>query len=136
MSVPAFWGSYRRGVLRLNLAVRERVQRQLPDEATAIKVACIACTAINLIALIATVSKSVVVAYGLQSQMKETAVAASPLSKISACPDGQITFRSPRVSCPQEGRIAIVTNVGRGMRWTEVALKTSAPPPDGEVVWS
>jgi hypothetical protein len=35
-----------------------------------------------------------------------------------ACADGQITGLSSRVSHPQEGRIAIVTDVGRGMRWT------------------
>jgi hypothetical protein len=35
-----------------------------------------------------------------------------------ACPVGQISgFNSP-VSRSQEGRIAIVTDVGRGMRWT------------------
>ena len=36
----------------------------------------------------------------------------------SACDVGQITGRFPRVLCPQEGRFAIVTNVGCGMRWT------------------
>jgi hypothetical protein len=34
-----------------------------------------------------------------------------------------------------EGRIAIVTDVGCGMRWTRVALKTNAPVADGKVVW-
>jgi hypothetical protein len=34
-----------------------------------------------------------------------------------ACDDGQITGRFPRVPCPIKGRFAIVTNVGRGMRW-------------------
>ena len=37
---------------------------------------------------------------------------------------------------PQEGRIAIVTDVGCGMRWTRMALLTRAPDADGEVVWS
>jgi len=35
-----------------------------------------------------------------------------------------------------EGRFAIVTDVGGGMRWTQVALLTRALPADGEVVWS
>src|SRR3569832_431443 len=33
---------------------------------------------------------------------------------------------SPRVFRPQEGRFAIVTNVGRKMRWTPVAHQTNA----------
>jgi hypothetical protein len=37
---------------------------------------------------------------------------------------------------PQEGRFAIVTDVGRGMRWTHWLRKTSAAGADGEVVWS
>jgi len=42
-----------------------------------------------------------------------------PLAKnFSHCPDGQIISTSPARSRPQEGRIAIVTDVGRGMRWT------------------
>jgi hypothetical protein len=44
---------------------------------------------------------------------------------------------SVRVSCArQEGRFAIVTNVGYGMRWTLAVRKTSAWEADGEVVWS
>ena len=35
-----------------------------------------------------------------------------------ACDVGQITGNSPRVPCPHEGRFAIVTDAGRGMRWT------------------
>jgi hypothetical protein len=37
---------------------------------------------------------------------------------------------------PQEGRIAIVTDVGRGMRWTQRCCKTSGAEADGEIVWS
>ena len=40
------------------------------------------------------------------------------------------------VPCPREGRFAIVTSVGRGMRWTWAARATSAAEADGEVVWS
>ena len=40
------------------------------------------------------------------------------LQKYFAVPVGQIIFMNSPVSRPQEGRIAIVTDVGRGMRWT------------------
>jgi hypothetical protein len=37
---------------------------------------------------------------------------------------------------PLEGRFAIVTDVGGGMRWTQAAPKTRARLAEGEVVWS
>jgi hypothetical protein len=37
---------------------------------------------------------------------------------------------------PQEGRYAIVTSVGRGMRWTQRLRETSAAGADGEIVRS
>lgn len=37
---------------------------------------------------------------------------------------------------PTEGRFAIVTNVGQGMRWTRAARLTKCADADGEVVWS
>src|ERR1700722_11112843 len=36
----------------------------------------------------------------------------------------------------KEGRFAVVTNVGSGMRWTRAVRETNAPNADGEVVWS
>jgi hypothetical protein len=48
----------------------------------------------------------------------------------------QITFTTPAVSFPEEGRIAIVTDVGNGMRWTGTARLTNRTDADGEVVWS
>jgi hypothetical protein len=36
----------------------------------------------------------------------------------------------------KEGRFAVVTNVGSGMRWTRVVQKTNAPNADGEAAWS
>jgi hypothetical protein len=36
----------------------------------------------------------------------------------------------------QEGRIAIVTDVGRGERWTRKLRLTSVAEADGKVVWS
>ena len=40
------------------------------------------------------------------------------------------------VSCPQEGRIAIVTDVGRGMRWTRQRARRARAVADGQVAWS
>jgi hypothetical protein len=37
---------------------------------------------------------------------------------------------------PSEGRFAIVTNVGRGMRWTRWRGRRTLHVADGEVVWS
>jgi hypothetical protein len=37
---------------------------------------------------------------------------------------------------PQEGRFAIVTDVGRGMQWTRWCRETSGAHAYGEVVWS
>jgi hypothetical protein len=48
----------------------------------------------------------------------------------------QITSTTPAVSFPEEGRIAIVTDVGSGMRWTRAARLTKRADADGEVVWS
>jgi hypothetical protein len=36
----------------------------------------------------------------------------------------------------EEGRIAIVTNVGRGMRWAVLSRETGAPKANGKAVWS
>jgi hypothetical protein len=49
--------------------------------------------------------------------------------------DPNQTYSFPRPG-PQEGRIAIVTDVGHGMRWTRERRETSAAHADGEVVWS
>src|SRR6185437_12467713 len=48
----------------------------------------------------------------------------------------QITSTSIAIPHPQEGRIAIVTDVGRGRRWTRLGRKTNGFFADGEVVWS
>jgi hypothetical protein len=37
---------------------------------------------------------------------------------------------------PKEGRLAIVTDVGNGMRWTLLVRLTKRAEADGEVVWS
>ena len=42
----------------------------------------------------------------------------------------------PAVPLPQEGRFAVVTDVGSGMRWTRQCRKTSDTGADGEGVWS
>jgi hypothetical protein len=46
-----------------------------------------------------------------------------PVVHIFACAVGQITTIIPRVSLPQEGRFAIVTDVGSGMRWTRRVVR-------------
>jgi len=48
----------------------------------------------------------------------------------------QIKSISIAIPAHSEGRFAIVTNVGRGMRWTRLRLKTNGACADGEVVWS
>ena len=46
----------------------------------------------------------------------------------------QITLRTRAVSSHQEGRLAIVTNAGRGAMDVDVLL-TNGTEADGEVVW-
>ncbi len=60
----------------------------------------------------------------------------SPLAqKYFAFPVGQISATSSRHPAPQEGRFAIVTNVGRDA--VDAAVReTSATVAYGEVVWS
>ena len=41
-----------------------------------------------------------------------------------------------RLALHEEGRIAIVTNVERGMRWMRLAQQTNVQTADGEAVWS
>jgi len=50
-------------------------------------------------------------------------------------PPNQRQFSSRPVP-DKEGRFAIVTNVGWGMRWTQERRMTSDIHADGEVVWS
>ena len=50
-----------------------------------------------------------------------------------ALPKSTAYLRSSR---PAEGRFAIVTNVGQGMRWTRQRAGRAMQPADGEVVWS
>ena len=51
---------------------------------------------------------------------------------IAGCPKS-VALRA--VPCPQKGRFAIVTSVGRGMRWTCWCRRTSDADADGEGVW-
>jgi hypothetical protein len=53
-----------------------------------------------------------------------------------ASPLGKISSMSAPVPHPQEGRFAIVTNVGGGMRWTHLRARTKHADADGEAVWS
>ena len=55
----------------------------------------------------------------------------------SPCAVGQITATSsPRFTPDPEGRFAVVTNVGREMRWTYRCEQTKRADSDGEVVWA
>jgi hypothetical protein len=56
--------------------------------------------------------------------------------KYFASPPTQITSRTPAIPSHTEGRFAIVTDVGHGMRWTRAARLTNRADADGEVVWS
>jgi hypothetical protein len=58
------------------------------------------------------------------------------LQKYFASPFGRNSFIDSAIPFPLEGRIAIVTDVGHGMRWTRMALLTRVLLADGEVVWS
>ena len=61
----------------------------------------------------------------------------SPFAKnISLSPSGKSSLQARPVPPHTEGRFAIVTDVGRGMRWTRQRRKTSGAHADGEVVWS
>jgi hypothetical protein len=53
-----------------------------------------------------------------------------------ACGVGQITGSFPRVTCPPEGRFAIVTKRGAGDAVDAMAHETNARVADGEVVAS
>ena len=45
-------------------------------------------------------------------------------------------YKLARLPPDQEGRFAIVTDVGRGMRWPRVCVIDETQVSDGEVVWS
>jgi hypothetical protein len=53
-----------------------------------------------------------------------------------ACGVGQITSIFSPIPPPQEGRIAIVTDVGSGMRWTQRFTRRVSLLADGKDVWS
>jgi hypothetical protein len=60
-----------------------------------------------------------------------------PLAKkYFASPIGRNSIIDSPIPPQAEGRIAIVTDVERGMRWTRRRRKTSGVFADGEVVWS
>ena len=53
-----------------------------------------------------------------------------------ACPVGQISGMTRAVPHSKEGRFAIVTNVERGMRWTQAAFDETRERADGEIAAS
>jgi hypothetical protein len=65
-----------------------------------------------------------------------------PLQKnIPLSSSGKSVLPARAIPFPEEGRIAIVTDVGRGMRWTRQrrradGVQTNDAEAYGEVVWS
>jgi hypothetical protein len=55
--------------------------------------------------------------------------------KYCACAVGQIRSTCLRVPHSKRGALRIVTNVGRGMRWTRGCRTTNGVLADGEAVW-
>src|ERR1700688_3371385 len=60
----------------------------------------------------------------------------APIAKIFSFSSAANHFTVLRYPASQEGRIAIVTDVGRGMRWTRHVKRRMTLRADGEVVWS
>ncbi len=61
----------------------------------------------------------------------------SPVRKnIPLCMSGKSEALVRPSRAHKEGRFAVVTNVGRRMRWTLALRLTSEVQADGEVVWS
>ena len=59
-----------------------------------------------------------------------------PLQKFFRSLLRQITCISFAIPAHTEGRFAIVTDVGQGMRWTQHVKRRMTLRADGEVVWS
>jgi hypothetical protein len=60
---------------------------------------------------------------------------------ISLSPSGKSALPARAIPSPQEGRFAVVTDVGSGMRWTRqrqarFGARTNGAEAYGEVVWS
>jgi hypothetical protein len=60
----------------------------------------------------------------------------SPPGKNIPLPVWRKSVAYARRLVPKEGRLAIVTDVGNGMRWTLMARLTKRAEADGEVVWA
>jgi hypothetical protein len=85
-------------------------------------------------------------AKGSENRLRVTAIFGSRFKRVepfhpachknSACAVGQISGLSLRILLLQEGRIAIVTDVGGRMRWTCWRAPTKRANADGKGVWS
>jgi hypothetical protein len=71
-----------------------------------------------------------------RSRFKQVKPVHPSARKNFACAVGQISGTRLRVLLLQEGRIAIVTDVGSRMRWTRELRKTNAACAYGKDVWS
>ena len=68
----------------------------------------------------------------------DQAVSTCPVLLLKIFPFALCPNQIHKRRCPvpfNEGRFAIVTDVGRGRRWTRMAHQTNAREADGEVVW-
>jgi len=66
-----------------------------------------------------------------------SAVVSSPLRKNILLSENRKVCSNPLHPALTGGRVAIVTNVGRGMRWTRaLSIWRTTAPADGKVAWS
>jgi hypothetical protein len=63
-------------------------------------------------------------------------IAPNPSQTIPLAPSGKSPLEARPSRARKEGRIAIVTDVGRGMRWTLCATQDERGQACGEIVWS
>jgi len=77
---------------------------------------------------------------GMQNAAPAGQITERPVQPFSQKDSGvlftQITSTFIAIPHPQEGRFAIVTDVGRGRRWTRHVKRRMTLRADGEVVWS
>jgi hypothetical protein len=84
----------------------------------------------------ATTEKSLRQKSNFASPIKPESTVHSLAQKYFAFAVGQIIARGSAIPHPHERRIAIVTDVGRGMRWTPHCATTKRIEADGEAVWA
>jgi hypothetical protein len=61
----------------------------------------------------------------LQGRSRPSLLSSPAHKNISLYPSGKSSLQARAIPCPHEGRIATVTDVGRGRRWTRMRRQTS-----------